>query len=177
MDPQRTRRALKQPHNRYDNPNVTAVTTLHTNIALPVDPNTGINAAPNAPSRTGPDATHNNGTANKPATHHTDDTINTSDATTGTHTNTNHTRRVHTSPKRTANVIFPASESEGISRKLFTKFTAELIAPTDTAHNTPCQDTTPTCVNCVPNTATKPKNTNTDTSPNPRYPYGFLPPV
>src|SRR6185503_2315364 len=85
--------------------------------------------------------------------------------------------RVRASPRRTASVILPDSLSVWMSRRLLATSTADDSEPIATASASPTQSTRSVWVYWVPSTATSPKNTNTATSPRPRYPYGFDPPV
>ena len=134
--------------------------------------------APIARARTGALAFHATGNASSPSSAQGVAGIRASVASSGTSSSSTACRpRVRESPRRTASVILPDSASEGMSRRLLVRFTAHEKLPTATAATTAYQVTDPSCVNCVPITATRPKNTNTATSPNPRYPYGVLPPV
>jgi hypothetical protein len=76
--------------------------------------------------------------------------------------------RVRASPSRTASVILPDSLSVGMSRRLLATRTADDSEPIATASASPTQSTRSAWVYCVPSTATRPKNTNTATSPSPR---------
>ena len=75
--------------------------------------------------------------------------------------------RVPASPRRTARVILPDCASVGMSRKLLATNTADDSAPVATASTKPTQSTRNAWVYWVPSTATRPKNTNTATSPKP----------
>ena len=55
-----------------------------------------------------------------------------------------------------------------MSRRLLATSTADDSEPVATASAAPTQSTRSACVYCVPSTATRPKNTNTATSPSPR---------
>ena len=84
---------------------------------------------------------------------------------------------VDTSPIFTANVLFPACVSPGISRKLLMTNSAHAIAPTATDATRPVTENFSAMTNSVPIVATTPKNKKTNTSPKPAYPYGRGPPV
>ncbi len=64
-----------------------------------------------------------------------------------------------------------------MSRRLLIISSAHDSSPAGTDAASPSHDSRPICTNAVPATAATPKNTNTDTSPRPRYPYGRGPPV
>ena len=68
----------------------------------------------------------------------------------------------------TASVVLPATESVGMSRRLFVRFTDADSEPMPTASARPTHDTFPAWVYSVPSTATSPKKMNTATSPSPR---------
>ena len=85
--------------------------------------------------------------------------------------------RVFLSPSRTAKVTLPTSVSPGISRRLL--ITRSATARQPTAIDAKKLSIVMCCViaNIVPHVATNPKNTKTNSSPSPIYPYGFGPPV
>src|SRR5699024_8004821 len=143
--------------------------TLQASIATPASPSAGIRSAPVARARTGPLAFHATGIAASPSSAHGVAGTSASVATNGTRSSSTACRpRVLESPRRTARVTLPASVSEGMSRRLLVRLTAHETLPTATAATTPYQVIEPSWVNCVPSTATSPKNTNTATSPRPR---------
>src|SRR5699024_8216397 len=76
-------------------------------------------------------------------------------------------QRAAVSPRRTAKVSLPASMSVGMSRTLLAMSRAVETKPAPTAPAQDGPETSPVCVYVVPNTATKPKNTKTNTSPSP----------
>ena len=68
---------------------------------------------------------------------------------------------------RTASVFLPATASVGMSRRLLTTSSAVASAPTGTAQAHASHGIQPSCTYVEPTVATRPKNTNTNSSPNP----------
>ena len=71
------------------------------------------------------------------------------------------------SPMRTASVFFPATVSVGMSRRLLITSSAVARAPTATPQTTDIHGIHSICTKVEPAVATSPKNTNTNSSPNP----------
>ena len=90
---------------------------------------------------------------------------------------TAYSTRVRWSPSFTASVRLPDTVSPGMSRRLFTTSSAVAKHPTITAQPNETHVISPSWTYVDPVVATRPKNTNTNASPRPRYPYGLGPPV
>jgi hypothetical protein len=78
-----------------------------------------------------------------------------------------YSQRVRRSPMRTASVFFPARVSLGMSRRLFTTRRAVARKPTGTAVANASHVRSSLWTNAEPTVATRPKNTNTNSSPKP----------
>ena len=92
-------------------------------------------------------------------------------------TSARYSPRAAAPPKRTAMVRLPATRPVSRSRMLFTTRIAVMRAPTGTEASHAEGGTRPACTQADPQTATKPKNANTKTSPSPLYPSGNGPAV
>ncbi len=75
--------------------------------------------------------------------------------------------RVAGAPIRTASVRFPDELSPGMSRRLLTTRRATDRRPTGAAARPASGVSRSSCTNAVPAVATRPKNTNTNSSPSP----------